>query len=400
MPLFKYRASGPDGKPQDVLIEGDSQADSMRRLRARGLLPLACLGLAEHGTRDNSLKNLFRASFDACDFSNRLAPLLEAHIPLEKALGIIADGTDDERSRETVNELRRGLHEGKKFSALIRDQGARFPNVYANLVEAGEESGSLPEVIAELDRFLTERRELREFMLTSSIYPAIVLSVTFGVIVLLFTVFVPRFSRIFLDMGKPLPLPTKIMLNISQIAVGGWWIWLLLAAGLIFLIREIRRGGKAGAWWDRTSLKIPLFGKLAHASDIARFLRTLAILTGRHVHLLDTVSIASRVLGNSVIAQSFAGVASDLRGGANLSRALSRSEFMPEIALQMLAIGEESGNVGGMLTQVADHYEQKLRLQVKRLLSLFEPAVILFLAIVVLAVVISIFMAIMEMNQI
>ncbi len=400
MPLFKYKASGPDGKISELLIEGDSEPDSLGRLRQRGFMPLESYGQVESLSQERNWRFWQGSGFDACDFSNRLAPLLKAHIPLERALGIIAQGAENQNYSRVVADIRKGLHEGKKFSALIRDRGNRFPKIYANLVEAGEETGSLTEIISELQRFLNERREMRNFLLTSSIYPAFVISVTGTVVILLFTVFIPRFSKIFIDMGKPLPFITKVMVSISDAMTGLWWLWIILIAAIAFLVSRIRKGGKAADWWNANILKLPLFGELIILAELSRFLRTLAVLIQNHVHLLSTVQIAVNVLINPKIAGTFSAVPPELKGGAKLSTALGKSIYVPRHVIQMLSIGEESGNMGGMLNQVAEHYEELLRTRVKRLLALFEPIVILFLAVVIMAVVLSIFLAILEMQNI
>lgn len=396
--LYKYKAADTTGKITEVLIEGDNEADSLNRLRRRGLVPLQCLGeAAAQGRVTFSLPG--GGDFNVYEFTDRLVPLLNAHIPLERALGIIADGQENDRRKEVVNALRRGLHEGKKFSELIRGQGHRFPPLYANLVETGEETGCLSEVMNELQRFLNDSKEMKEFVITSSIYPVIVLTVTIGVVILLFTVFIPRFSKIFVDMGRELPLPTAIMLQISNLFTGLWFVWVLLLAGIVYYIIQVRKGGPARRHWDRVSLRLPLFGKLLAAVEMSRFIRTLAIMIKNHVHLLETVRIAGRVIQNSVMAESFSGVASELRGGTKLSVALRKSPYTPLTAVQMLKVGEESGNIGEMLYQVAEQHEKELKVRIRRLLALFEPAVIVFLAVTVFLVVISIFLAIMEMNE-
>jgi type II secretory pathway component PulF len=400
MPLFKYKAASADGKISEVLIEGDSQADSLNRLRSRNMTPLESFGQVESYTHQRTFSFSLRRDFNLYDFTNRLVPLLKAHIQLERALGILADGTEDEKTKHIINDLRRGLHEGKKLSALIRDQGSRFPAIYSNLVEAGEESGSLTEVMIELQRFLNDGKEMKDFMITSSIYPMIILSVTTVVVILLFVFFIPHFAKIFIEMGKELPLPTKIMLGISQFVSRFWWLWLLCASGVAFFIYKVKKGGAAKDWWDDKLIKLPVAGKIVKTMEVCRFIRTLAVLINNHVHLLNTIRISSHVIQNRHIFKSLSSVASELRGGTKLSGALERSEYMPKTAIQMLRIGEESGNMGEMLNQVADHYENDLKVKIKRLLALFEPAVILFLAVVIFIVVISIFLAIMEMNQI
>jgi general secretion pathway protein F len=400
MPLYKYRAADAAGKSSDILIEGDTQADSLTRLRQRGYTPIRFVGQVESDGSDGTQAGLFSGkSFDVCAFTDRLSPLLRAQVQLERALGILVETTENSRMRGIIGDLRRGLHEGKKFSALIRDRGSCFPAFYANMIEAGEESGSLTVVVAELQKFLTERRRLKEFLIASSIYPVIILLVTGGVVGLLVTVFIPRFSKIFTASGKALPLPTAIMVRFSELATGLWWLWLLLFAGACVFVHLLRRGGRLRDWWDGFLIKVPMFGALLCDIDVTRFLRTMAVLTESHVHLLDAVGIAHRVLQNRAIKQSLAGISGELRGGSRLSVCLGKSTFVPKTVLQMVSIGEETGNLGGMLREASDFYEEAIRDRIKRLLALFEPAVILFLAGIVLLVVSSVFFAILELNK-
>lgn len=400
MGMYKYKVSDKAGKVFDTSIEGDNPQDALRRLRGRGLVPLESYGEGEGGGRRN-LSSLFsKKTFNVYEFTDRLVPLLRAHIQIERALGIMADGTEDKFQKEIINSLRRGLHEGKKLSELIRSKPEYFPSIYANLTEAGEESGALIDVMIELKRFLDYKRETKEFIVTSSIYPCVIVFVTFMVIVLLFAVFVPKFTKIFIDMGKPLPLPTQIMAWIGNIVTGLWWFWIILVAGIAFAIVKIRGNEKGRAWWDKKILKLPLFGNIVSTIEVGQFIKTLSVLIKNNVHLISSVTIASRVLENKDISKSLANINAELKGGKKLSKALSKSEYIPRITLQMLEIGEESGSVGEMLGQVNEQLEKEMKLKVKRLLSLFEPAVILFLAVVVLTVVISIFLAIMEMNNI
>ncbi len=400
MPIFKYKAAGTDGKTTEVFIEADSKQESLNKLRVKGFVPIKFIGTDDAGEGVASGQFWKKKDLDPCEFTNRLVPLLKAHIPLERSLAIIAEGTEEPKGKTVVNDLRRGLHEGKKFSAMIRGKPNIFPQMYSNMVEAGEETGSLAQVMQELQRFLNSSKELKEYLITSSIYPLFVLTVTGTVIILLFTVFLPRFAKIFADTGKELPLPTKIMLLLSNIFLNFWWLWLILFGALIYLIYCIHKGGKAKEWWDETKLKIPVLGGLFHMVEITRFIRTLAVLIQHHVHLLDTIRISEKVLQNTFIAKTLVSVAAELRGGAKLSAALAKSPYFPKTAIRMLSIGEETGNMGEMLNQVADNFEEDIKGKIKKLLALFEPAVILFLALVVLSVVLSIFMALMKMNQI
>lgn len=397
--MFRFKIADSAGNKSEVTIDGDTQGDAILKLSARGVFPLEFLGQTSH--MDDSAKQSFfqRDKFDVFEFTNRLVPLLRSHIPLEKALAIISEGAVDPQTQSVVHHIRKGLHEGKKLSELIKSHGNRFPKLYANLVEAGEESGALPQVMIELQRFLNDSRETKNFLVTSSIYPAIILSVTLGVFALLFTVFIPKFAKMFVDMGKELPLLTKIMVSVSDVTLGLWWLWLAAIIGLIIFGSKVKKGGSAREWWHKKILVVPLIGQIVISMEVCRFIRTLAVLIKNHVHVLDTVRIASRVINNSEIANSLSGVSAELQSGHALSKTLAKSEFVPKAAVQMLQIGEQSGTPGEMLDEIATQLEDELKLKIKRLLALFEPVMILFMAGVVLVVVMSIFMAIMEMSD-
>lgn len=401
MSLYKYKVADRSGKTFDTLIEGESPEDSLKRLKSRGLIRIEFYGEANQ-LKSRVGKGIFKkkSNFDVYRFTNRLVPLLNANIQLEKSLRIISEGTESGTQRDVVNSIRTGLHEGKKFSELIRLNNMYFPDIYANLAEAGEVTGALKHVMAELQYFMNYRKEMKDFLVTSSIYPIIILVVTFGVLILLFTVFLPRFSTIFINMGKPLPLPTKILLEISHIIAGLWWLWITIIAGIVYFVSRVKKGGKAKTWVHSHVLKFPVLGKIIHISEACMFIKTLAVLIKNDVHLLTAVTISCKVVQNRKIFSSLNNVNNELKGGKKLSVALSGSPFIPKIAIQMLEIGEESGHMGEMLKQVSEELENELKLKIKRLLGLFEPMVILFLALAVVIVVISIFMAIMEMNNI
>ncbi len=396
MPLFKFQVSDEKGKTKELIIDGDSEENAIARIRQRGYLPMQSFG--EVSSTGSHWR--FRSSFNVYTFTNRLLPLLEAHVTLERALGIIAGSTTKAQEREIIVSLRQGLHEGKKFSELIRDQGTRFPRIYANLIEAGEESGCLPAVVGNLQRFLSESKEQKDFLITSSIYPAVILTITLLVLALVFGVFIPRFAQIFVDMGKELPLPTQILLTFSRIVNVLWPLWLLLALLVVWFIVRVRQGGREREWYDSKILKVPVLGRLLITIEMERFCRTLAILTGNSVHLLKSVQISLKTLQNRTVAQSFDRIVPELRGGTKLSDALAQSPFMSMDVIQMLRVGEESGAVAAMLAKVSDELEKSIKVEIKRLLALFEPVVIVLLALVILVVVVSIFLAIIEMNNI
>ena len=398
MPKLRYTILTATGVTKEVSIDAIDDATARRQLRRQGSIVVHALGEAgANGKRRFGLSHSQR--FDVYTFANRLSPLLSAGIPLEHGLAVLEEGCKDEE-RNIVLKLRRGLHEGKKFSQLTREMPEYFSPLFSGLIETGEESGCLPEVTGELRCFLKESKEFREFVLTSSIYPAIVISVTFLVVVLLFTVFIPRFAKIFEELGREMPFLTRSMLGVGNLMQSVWWLWPLLIAGGIILYRRSRRAGRLKTAKDRFLLRLPLLGGIIVAVQTGRFLRTLSIMVKNHVQLLPAVRISRKVIENDVIRESFASVEERLRGGSRLSVILSASPYMPPGSIAMLKIAEESGEIGEMLERIAEESEEDIRVRVKRLLAFLEPGIILFLAGVVLLVVLSIFLAIMDMNVI
>ena len=400
MALYKFKVANSAGKVQELLIEGDNQTDATRRLKARGVVPIKFLGMGDDAGAAAGGGFGFRRKFDPTAFTDRLVPLLEADIQLEKALSIVEDTAESDHERELVSGLRRGLHEGKRLSVLIKNRGRDFPRMYSSIIEAGEEVGALPRVMAQLRDFMKMSREMRDFLISASIYPMVVVFVCMGVIIFLLSVVVPKFASVLAGSGAAPTGSLGILLMLSDLMQGYWWLSLVGLAGILFLLREIMlKDGPIKKKWDEIVLKLPLLGRMVLLAEIGRQVRTMAILMRSGVHLLDTVAISARVLQNHTIRESIDGLASGLRRGERLSHALSRSAYVPVFVVRMLSVGEETGNTDEMLSRVADRYEEELRISIKRALSWFEPLVIIFLGGIVGAVVLALFMGVLDMQQ-
>ena len=397
MGLYKYLAAAQGEPPQEMLIEADSPKEALDKLRSRRVLPVRFYGEVSVGGERFSLH---RSKINTYEFTRQLAPLLDSFIPLEKALGIIAESTVEPEQKNFVNSLRQGLHEGKKFSELVRSHGALFPGYYANLIESGEETGCLPEVVEQLYKFMGESKELKDFIISSSIYPLAILTVTFLVTILLFTVFVPRFAKIFQDMGRAMPPSMNFLLGISSFASWAWWLLPLLGVAAWLLLKHFIGEENLKLKFNKFMISLPLLGPILISLEMCKYIRTLSILIANHVEIIRTVKISGRIIRNPIIAKTFADLGRKLKGGAKLSAALAGNRYLPSGMVPMLRVGEESGTVGEMLSRIATHLENDTRQKIRRLLSLFEPAVIIFLALMVLVVVVSIFVAMMEINSI
>jgi type II secretory pathway component PulF len=212
-------------------------------------------------------------------------------------------------------------------------------------------------------------------------------------------VIVPEFTKVFTSSGKAVPAATQFLMNCSSLVVSYWWTSLVLLAGLFFLIRAIQADGKVRASWDLHILRMPLIGKIVHYSNLSRMLRTMSVLMKSGVHLLDTVTISSKVLSNSTMKASIASLTTDLRKGEKLSKALSKSEYITPMVTRMLAVGEETGQPGEMLGRIAERFEEEVKKRLKKIIALFEPLMILMLAMIVGSILIIMFMSILDLQS-
>lgn len=396
MPLFKYKVADAAGRVQQTLVEGDSEAEATRQVRARGLVPLQFLGTAEGSAPAPGLAR--GGGVDVVDFTDRLAPLLEAQIPLERALAILEETSGNPAEQQLLMDFRRGLHEGRKFSQLVRDRGKLFPRMYAGIVEAGEESGALAGVLTQLREYLIMTRELRQYVISSSIYPVILLVFCLLVNGLLLGVVVPRFARVLLGMGRTPRLPTQILLVIADFVHNYWWALLAALAAAIAALLFLLRQPRTRDWLDEWLLRLPVLRRLVLLSELARLTRTMSILMRSGVPLLNTVSLSAQVLQNGVLRRSLANLGNELRKGERLSAALHRVPYMPPLVIRMLAVGEETGEAETMLGRLADRYDSELRHLIKRCLAWFEPLVILLLGGMVGSIVYVLFMAVLDVQ--
>lgn len=397
MATYRYLAGKTAKTAKEVYIEADNQHDSLTKLRRMGLTPVRFLG---EGSAEMGTSGVSKSKVDIYAFSRELAVLLRSHVPLEKGLALVAESASTPEQQEFVASFRRGLHEGKSFSSLIRQHGRLFPPFYANLIETGEETGCLPDVMREINKFMEESKSLKDFIISSSIYPAVILLVSIGMLAALFIYFVPKFSGVFLQMGREVPSAMQFLIIMSDVCKYALIIIPTVLIGGYFGLRAYLGRTRLRYYQSLLLLKLPIFGKLTVDLEMCRFLRTLGILVGNHVEIIRTVVIASRVISHEPIYQSLVDLSGKLKSGLKLSAALAGNQYMPNGAVAMMRMGEESGEVGEMLASVADRLDEDTRRSIKRLLSLFEPVVIIVLASIILVVVVAIFVSVLEMNSI
>jgi len=402
--LFLYKAVRPNGETVDGEMEAADETAVVRRLQDDGLIPIKTI-LASSGG-GILRRSLGRGGATRKRFSDKkltmltreLATLLEAGMTLDRSLQILRDLSDEETAA-LLNRLREKVQGGSAFSAALAEQGGMFSPLYINMVKAGEAGGVMQGVLARLADYLERSGELKESVRSALIYPTILLVVA-GISVMVLLMFVvPQFKEMFADMGKELPIPTQIVIALGDGFRAYWWA--MLAAVLLgtAALQSHLQQPAARYRWDRRILGWPLFGDLVAKVETARFARTLATLLSNGLPLLSALTLVKDVLSNRIYMEAIGNAAESLKHGKGLSEPLVEQKLLPPLALQMIKVGEESGNLEGMLHKVADVFDREVRLTVARMLTLLEPIMIIGLGVVVAGIIISILLAVLSANE-
>lgn len=399
---FSYKATDRSGKIFEGAMEGRDEKAVVESLQKLGYIPIRVSANQAQGTMKPRLRSYFeRVTLkDLMLFTQELTTLIEAGLPLDRSLQILAELTEKEKFREIVRDLLRKIEAGSSFSEALSTYPAIFPRLYINMVKAGEVGGVLNLILARLSKYLQTSKETREYLVSVMIYPALLTLVSGASIVILLTFVIPRFAKIFADMGGTIPLPTQILLSVSQFVKGYWWA---IAGGLVaigFGFRNYTRQGEGKAQWDQLKLRLALVGNLVRQMEIARFARTLGTLIQSGVPILQALQIVRETVSNEIIARSIGEVHAGVKQGGSVSKTLQNQGIFPPLAIHMMTVGEETGKLDEMLMRIAETYEANLQTALKRFISLLEPMLILFMGLVIGFIVVSMLLAIFSINEI
>ena len=316
------------------------------------------------------------------------------------ALQSVTTQVDDPESRQVLIDLLEAVRGGAPLARAVEAHPETFPNLYASMVRAGEESGTLPLSLSRLADHLEEQARTRNRVRSALTYPLLMAVVAALVVVFLLTFVVPKIVGIFSHLGHALPLPTRILIGITDVLAASWWALLLLTAGAVLGIRKYlatERGKKAR---DTLLLRLPLVGRLEHLSALSRFARTLSTLISGGIPVDRALRIVAPVVGNVVITEQIAASADRVVEGATLSESLRPHPEIPLTLVQMVAVGEESGALGDLLYRAADAMDEETNARLARLLSLLEPLIILVMGTVVAFIVVSVLLPLLDISQI
>src|SRR4030043_511636 len=392
--IFSYRATTMEGAIVEGAIEAADEKSAIERLKNSGIIPLKVAAPEEGIKKRITLRS---SKTDLLTFTTELSALLSAGLPLDRSLNTLSEISESKVMKNIVQFILKSIREGSSFSDALQRHPKVFPRLYINMIRAGEAGGVLDVVLDKLNEFLESSKELKEHVLSVMIYP-IILIVTGGIsIIILLNYVLPKFSVIFAELGSSLPLPTPVLLRFSNALKSYWWIVLsVIIAGWIIFKNYIK--SDTGRYnWDAFKLKI--WGEVIRKLETARFCRTLGTLLRSGVPLLQALNNARDVINNQVIASAIDAVSAGAKEGKGIAVPLSSANVFPPLALSMIKVGEETGQLDNMLMKVASTYEKSLNVAIKRFVSLLEPIMILSMGLVIGFIVISMLMAIFSITE-
>jgi general secretion pathway protein F len=400
MATFFFRAVATDGKLRTGSLTAENDKTVTRELRKQGLTPIY-VGLDRKKPFELKLPAMGRGRRrDVLFFTQELSTLLNAGVPIDRALTITSEITERPQFRFIIVDILRVLKGGKSLADSLGVHPEYFSDLFVNMVRAGEASGSLAAVFERLSEFERSRDDLRSYIISSMIYPSLLATVGIGSIFVLLNFVVPRFAAVFEDSRMKIPVPTMIMLEASKIVQAYWWMaaGAVLVTALIF--RTYIRTAVGRLWWDSLRLRIPLLGDALRKAETARFARAMATLVGNSVPLVQSIGISAAILNNRKIAGALGEVAQGVKRGEGIATPIRKAAVFPPLAAHLLMVGEETGRLDQMFARMAEIYETDTRAAVKRFTALFEPLVILVMGIMVGALILSMLLAITSINEV
>lgn len=405
MALYTWSGYTENGKASSGMMDADSIREAKLKLRSQGMFVSSIeeetRGIA-HPLKDITLRGILgRVRMeDLTVMTRQLSTLVGASIPLVDALSALYEQTDSPSMKKTIAQVRDSVNEGLAFAEALAQHKRVFPDLYINMVRAGEVSGALDVVLLRLAEFMEGQHRLKSRIGSAMLYPIFLLGISLLVLLYLLTAVVPKVVGMFESMNQVLPLPTRILIAVSQFLASTWWMLAIaLVAGIIFLLRwkKTERGARR---FDRFTMNLPVFGSIYRKVSVARFARTLGTLLASGVPIIESLRIVKTVLQNKIMESAVDDSIAAVMDGSSISSPLKKSGVFPPILIHMISVGERSGSLEEMLMKAAESYEGDVETTISGLTSLLEPLMIVIMGVIVGFVVLSILMPMLEMSTI
>jgi len=401
MPIYVYRAKKGSDKIVEGSIEAVNEKEAVEKLSQGGYLPIKVKESAQPKTAEApslAVRRYRIRSSEITIFSRQLSSLLKSGVPILRALNVISGQSESPSFRNILTEIHNAVEDGAVLSSVLEQYPGVFPPLYVAMIRSGENSGALPEVLLRIADYRTKQEDIMSRFRMAMAYPLLMAIVGAATIVFMLTFVMPRLTRIFSSMGGNLPLPTRILISISQ-ALRQWWPWIILVLALVIFAGRKEASTKAGKIFvSRLNLRIPIFGKFILKTELIRFNRTLELLIKNGVPILKAMNIAIPVVGNEVIKNQLKQSYQELERGGSFGRSLKDSTFCPPFMCNLIIVGEESGKLEEALAEVASSYERDTDETIRVMSTLLEPLMILVMGLIVGFIVIAMLLPIFEIN--
>ena len=401
MGAFEYTAVDPAGKQSKGVVEGDTARQVRQLLRDRQLLPLTVSEVAQKESNRQQTFTL-RRSLSAADLAlitRQLATLVKSSMPLEEALKAVGEQSENPRVQSIVLGVRAKVMEGHSLADGLADFPKAFPELFRATVAAGEQSGHLDTVLERLADYTENRQELRQKINNAMIYPVVLTILAIGIVSLRLVYVVPKVVGVFSNTGQELPALTRYLIALSDF-LRDYGLALVVALGAAaWLFSRMLRSADNRRRFDRTLLRLPIVGKLNRGFNTARFTRTLSILSGSGVPVLESLRISAQVITNLPMREAVEEAASRIREGAAIGKSLGVGGYFPPLCIHLISSGEASGEMETMLDRAASNQEREVDGLIAALLGILEPGLIIGMGVIVLLIVLAILLPIFELNQ-
>ncbi len=406
MPIYEYTALNVKGKTVTDIIDADSVAGARQKLRTSRIYPVSIREVYDRAPKKESRVSSFLRSFTArvsaaelAIMTRQLATLLGAGFPLVSALYTLIPQTRSRVFKRILSQIKDAIEEGSSFAGALAQYPETFSDIYVNMVRSGETSGTLELVLNRLADISERQQNLNNRIRSAMAYPILMFFVGTLILLFLLTYIVPSITSIFDNMNQTLPLPTILLIAVSDFLKMYWWLFFLAVIVIAVGLRQFVKTERGRYAYDRFVLKLPLVGTLKQKLAVARFARTLGSLLENGVSLLAALDIVKNIVGNRLIGDAIGDAAQSVEKGGSLGKSLENSSIFPHISVQMVQVGENSGELETMLGKMADIYENEVEATVSAMTAMLEPLIILFMAVIVGFIVLSICLPIFEMNQ-
>ncbi len=392
METFSYTAVGADGKEKKGTVIAETREDAARSLKEQGLLPMS---IGKQSALDKDINFSFGKKGvkvrDLSVFCRQFSSIIKAGVNVINALSMMSEQTENKKLKAAIKNVQSNVEKGETLSSAMRSEGDIFPSLLISMVAAGEASGSLETAIERMAIQFEKDAKISGMVKKAMIYPIILIIVMIGVVIAMMMFVIPNFMDMFEGLDAEMPFMTVMVINMSNFILDKWWLLILIVAGIVFAYKSYYKTDAGRHMIDRIKIKIPVFGVLAVKTACARFSRIMSTLLSAGMPMISAIEIAAGTMDNVLFKDALQKVRSGVALGMGFSQQIGVTRLFPAMLVHMVGIGEETGNIEDMLTNVANYYDEEVELATQSVTALMEPMIIIVMAVVVGALVLAIY---------